>query len=97
MGDPPQLTAALTATPPLEERLAPDLGGQSDREAYAARRSRPEEWSRPVDRGVSRRLSITSLLILVGSFDELAVDEDRIGSDEGDEVGCVDAAPAALG
>ena len=40
---------------------------------------------------------ITSLLILVGSFDELAVDEDRIGSDEGDEVGCVDAAPAALG
>ena len=32
-----------------------------------------------------------------GPFLELAVDEDGAGSDGGDEVGCVDAAPAVLG
>ena len=31
-----------------------------------------------------------------GPFDELAVDEDRVGADEGDQVGCVDHAPPAL-
>ena len=34
---------------------------------------------------------------LVGALDELAVAEDRSGADEGDEVGAVDGAPAALG
>jgi hypothetical protein len=34
---------------------------------------------------------------LVGSFDELAVGEGRSGSDEGDEMGRVDHAPAGLG
>jgi MFS family permease len=32
-----------------------------------------------------------------GSFDELAVFERGAGADEGDEVGCVDGAPAGLG
>jgi hypothetical protein len=37
------------------------------------------------------------LRCLVGSFDELSVDEGRAGADEGDEVGAVDRAPAVLG
>ena len=51
-----------------------------------------------MDRCVSRRLLTSSLLILVvGSFDEFAVDEAGSGTDEGDQVGCVDAAPPGLG
>jgi hypothetical protein len=34
---------------------------------------------------------------LVGSFDEFAVLEFGSGADEGDQVGCVDHPPAALG
>ena len=41
-----------------------------------------------MDRRVSRRLVDTSLLILVvGSFDEFAVDEGGAGADERHEVG----------
>src|ERR671933_3066261 len=32
-----------------------------------------------------------------GSFDQLAVDEGGAGADQGDQVGCVDRAPAVLG
>jgi hypothetical protein len=35
--------------------------------------------------------------LFVGSFDELAVDEDRPGPDERDQVGCIDRASAGLG
>ena len=50
-----------------------------------------------MDRRFSCRLLITSLLILVsGSFDQLAVDEEGAGADKGDQVGCVDRAPAGL-
>jgi hypothetical protein len=35
--------------------------------------------------------------LVLGSFDELAVDEGRPGADERDQVGGVDHAPAALG
>ncbi len=35
--------------------------------------------------------------LVLGSFDELAVDECRVGADERDQVGGVDHAPAALG
>jgi hypothetical protein len=35
--------------------------------------------------------------LVVGSFDEAAFVEVGAGADEGDEVGCVDGAPAALG
>ena len=49
-------------------------------------------------RRVSRRLLITSLLILVvGAFDELAVDEGGTGTDERDEVGRVHHPPPLLG
>ena len=34
---------------------------------------------------------------LVGPFDLFAVGEGDAGADEGDEVGCVDGAPAGLG
>ena len=34
--------------------------------------------------------------LVLGSFDELAVDEGRSGADERDQVGGVDHAPAAL-
>ena len=65
----------------------PEPGGQSS-----------EKWSRPVDRLFSCRLLITFLLILVvGSFDELAVDEGGTGADQGDQLGCVYTAPAGLG
>ena len=37
------------------------------------------------------------MVLLVGSFDELAGVEDGAGVDEGDQVGCVDGAPAGLG
>ena len=44
-----------------------------------------------MDRRISRRLLDTSLLILVvGSFDERAVDEGGAGTDQGDQVGWVD-------
>jgi uncharacterized protein len=57
-----------------------------------------EKWSRPVDRRFSCGLLIISLLVLVvGSFDQVAVDEGGAGSDQSDEVGCVDGAPAGLG
>jgi hypothetical protein len=36
------------------------------------------------------------LMGFVGSFDELAVDEHRAGADEGDQMRCVDRAPAVL-
>jgi len=45
--------------------------------------------------GVSRSLLIASLV--VGSLDEFAVLELGAGPDEGDQVGCVDRAPACLG
>lgn len=35
--------------------------------------------------------------MVVVSFDQHALVEGRAGSDEGDQVGCVDRAPAALG
>jgi hypothetical protein len=35
--------------------------------------------------------------VLVGSFDELSVDEGGAVADEGDELGCVERTPAALG
>lgn len=44
--------------------------------------------------GVSCDLLVTSGL--VGSFDELAVDEGGAGADERDEVRCVDRTPAGL-
>ena len=37
------------------------------------------------------------VVLLVGSFDELSGVEDGAGADEGDQVGCVDGAPAHLG
>ena len=37
------------------------------------------------------------LLVVVGSFDELAALERGAGADERDEMGCVDRAPACLG
>ncbi len=43
---------------------------------------------------MSRGLLISSLV--VGSFDELALLESGAGTDERDEVGCVDRAPALL-
>jgi hypothetical protein len=46
---------------------------------------------------VSSGLLITSVLILFGSFDEFAVDEERASTDEGDQVGCVDHPPPGLG
>ena len=36
------------------------------------------------------------LMGFVGSFDQLAVDEHRAGADEGDQMRCVDRAPAVL-
>jgi len=45
--------------------------------------------------GVSRDLLITTLRS-VGSFDELAVLEYRTGTDQRDEVGCVDGPPPGL-
>ena len=51
-----------------------------------------------MDRRVSRRLRFTSLLILtVGSFDQLAVDEEGTGADECDQVRRVDHPPPGLG
>ena len=44
----------------------------------------------------SRSLSCFRLGVLAGSFDEFAVDEGRSGTDQGDEVGGVDGAPAVL-
>ena len=44
----------------------------------------------------SRSLSGFRLGVLAGPFDEFAVDEGRSGADQGDEVGCVDGAPAVL-
>jgi hypothetical protein len=35
--------------------------------------------------------------MLVGAFDELAIDEAGAGADERDEVGCVEGAPGRLG
>jgi hypothetical protein len=35
--------------------------------------------------------------VVVGSFDELSVGEGGAVADEGDQVGCVDRAPAVLG
>jgi hypothetical protein len=40
------------------------------------------------------RLGGFGLGLLAGSFDEFAVDEGRSVADQGDEVGCVDGAPA---
>ena len=45
----------------------------------------------------SRSLGGFGLGFLAGPFDELAVDEGRSGADQGDQVGCVDGAPAVLG
>ena len=56
--------------------------------------SRLEQLSIPVDQD---RLGGFGLGLLAGSFDEFAVDEGRSGADQGDEVGCVDGAPAVLG
>ena len=52
-----------------------------------------ELLSRPVDQDL---LGGFRLGVLAGSFDEFAVDEGRSGADQGDEVGCVDGAPAVL-
>src|SRR5829696_2177628 len=52
-----------------------------------------EQSSRPVDEDL---LGGFGLMGFVGSFDELAVDEHRAGADEGDEMRCVDRAPAVL-
>lgn len=44
-----------------------------------------------MDRRILRGLLIATLLILVvDSFDKLAVDEESAGADEGDQVRCVD-------
>ncbi len=56
--------------------------------------SRTEQSSRPVDEDL---LGGCWLVVVVGSFDEFAVDELRAGADEGDEAGCVDGSPAVLG
>jgi hypothetical protein len=37
------------------------------------------------------------LVLVVGAFDEFAVEEQGTGADQGDQVGCVDRAPAGLG
>ena len=48
--------------------------------------------------GVSRGLLVVSRLILVaGSFDELAVSEGGSGADQGDQVRGVDRSPLVLG
>jgi len=52
-----------------------------------------EQSSRPVDED---RLGGFLFGVLAWSFDEFAVDEGRAGADQGDEVGCVDGAPAVL-
>jgi hypothetical protein len=52
-----------------------------------------EQLSRPVDED---RLGGFRFGVLAWSFDEFAVDEGRAGADQGDEVGCVDGAPAVL-
>ena len=36
------------------------------------------------------------MILVVGSFNQLAVDEVGAGTDEGDEVGCVDHPPPLL-
>jgi hypothetical protein len=46
------LTAALTATPPLDERFATDRRGRSDRDAYPIGRS-PDTLPGPTDQKVS--------------------------------------------
>ena len=56
-------------------------------------RTRLEQLSRPVDQD---RLGCFGLGLLSGSFDDFAVDEGCSGADQGDEVGCVDGAPAVL-
>lgn len=51
-----------------------------------------------MDGCVSGCVLISVLLILVGgSFDEFAVEEGGSGTNQWDEVGCVDAAPPGLG
>jgi hypothetical protein len=52
-----------------------------------------EQSSRPVDEDL---LGGFGLRGFVGSFDELAVDEHRVGADERDQVWGVDRAPAVL-
>jgi hypothetical protein len=52
-----------------------------------------EQLSRPVDED---RLGGFLSGVSARSFDEFAVDEGRPGADQGDEVGCVDGAPAIL-
>ncbi len=37
------------------------------------------------------------LVLVVEAFDEFAVEEQGTGADQGDQVGCVDRAPAGLG
>jgi len=57
-----------------------------------------EERSRPVDRRFVRRLLMISLLILlVGSFDEFAVDKGGAGPGQGNEVKCVQGVAIAVG
>src|SRR6476620_4948215 len=53
-----------------------------------------EQSSRPVDED---RLGGFRLMVVVGSFYELAGDEPDSGPDEGDQVRAVDRAPAVLG
>jgi hypothetical protein len=44
----------------------------------------------------SRSLGCFGLGFLAGPFDDFAVDEGCSGADQGDQVGCVDGAPAVL-
>ena len=62
--------------------------------AYAPAAPVDEQLSRPVDQD---RLGSFGLGFPPGPLDEFAVDEGRPGADQGDEVGCVDGAPAVLG
>src|SRR3954468_19478172 len=60
---------------------------------FSRTRARREQSSRPVDEDLLGGLGVSCL---VGSFDELAVDEGGAGADEGDQVRAVDRAPAVL-
>ncbi len=73
-----------------------ELEGVTGRLGWSALRTDgpPEELlSRPVDQDL---LGSVFLALLAGSLDEFAVNEGRDGADQGDEMRCVDGAPAVL-
>jgi hypothetical protein len=83
--------ATTGATP----RYPPPVLAAQDRAERLQRAAQPldEQLSIPVDQD---RLGGFGLGLLAGPFDEFAAGEGRSGADQGDEVGCVDGAPAVL-